>query len=139
MITPMIAYGLLTRFTAIHFPEILFSIVGITTVVWILVTYMTAPVPEATLKEFYRRVHPGGIGWRPVARLLPDVQGDAGFAGLFLDWLAGIVLVYAMLFGIGKLIFGEVALGLVLIAVGLGAAWLISRDLTRRGFAQIIK
>jgi Na+/proline symporter len=139
MITPMIAYGVLTRFTAIRFPEILFSIVGITTVVWILVTYMTAPVPEATLKEFYRRVHPGGIGWRPVARLLPDVQGDAGFAGLFRDWLAGIVLVYAMLFGIGKLIFGEVALGLVLIAVGLGAAWLISHDLTRRGFAQIIQ
>ena len=139
MSTPMIAYGVLSRFTAIQFPETLFYIVGITTVVWILVTYMTAPVPEATLKEFYRRVHPGGIGWRPVARLLPDVQGDAGFAGLFLDWLAGIVLVYAMLFGIGKLIFGEVALGLVLIAVGLGAAWLISRDLTRRGFAQIIK
>ncbi len=139
MITPVIAYGVLTRFTAIHFPETLFYIVGITTIVWILVTYMTAPVPEATLKEFYRRVHPGGIGWRPVARLLPDVQGDEGFAGLFLDWLAGIVLVYAMLFGIGKLIFGEVALGLVFIAVGLGAAWLISRDLTRRGFAQIIK
>jgi solute:Na+ symporter, SSS family len=139
MITPMIVYGLISRFTTIHFPESLFSIVGITTVVWILVTYMTAPVPEATLKEFYQRVHPGGIGWRPVARLLPDVQGDAGFVGLFLDWLAGIVLVYAMLFGIGKLIFGEVALGLLFIVVGLGAAWLISRDLTRRGFAQIIR
>jgi Na+/proline symporter len=139
MITPMIAYGLLTRFTTIQFPESLFYIVGITTVVWILVTYLTAPVPEATLKEFYRRVHPGGIGWRPVARLLPDVKGDEGFVGLFLDWLAGVVLVYAMLFGIGKLIFGEMVLGLLLIAVGLGAAWLISRDLTRRGFAQITK
>jgi len=139
MVTPMIAYGLISRFTTIQFPESLFYIVGITTIVWILVTYLTPPVPEATLKDFYRRVHPGGIGWRPIARLLPDVKGDEGFAGLFLDWLAGVVLVYAMLFGIGKLIFGEVVLGLVLIAVGLGAAWLISRDLTRRGFSQIIK
>jgi len=139
MITPIVAYGVLSRFTTIQFPESLFSIVGITTIVWILVTYMTAPVPEATLMEFYRRVHPGGVGWRAVARLLPDVQGDAGFAGLFLDWLSGVVLVYAMLFGIGKLIFGEVALGLLFIAVGLGAAWLISRDLKRRGFAQIIR
>lgn len=139
MITPMIAYGLISRFTTIQFPESLFSIVGITTIVWILVTYLTPPVPEATLKEFYHRVHPGGIGWRPIARLVPDVKGDEGFVGLFLDWLAGVVLVYAMLFGIGKLIFGEVVLGLVLIAVGLGAAWLISRDLTRRGFSQIIQ
>jgi Na+/proline symporter len=139
MITPMIAYGLISRFTTIQFPESLFYIVGITTIVWILVTYLTPPVPEATLKEFYRRVHPGGIGWRPIARLVPDVKGDEGFVGLFLDWLAGVVLVYAMLFGIGKLIFGEVVLGLALIAVGLGAAWFISRDLTRRGFAQIIK
>jgi solute:Na+ symporter, SSS family len=138
MITPLIAYVLLSRLTTIRFPESLFYLVGITTLVWILVTYMTAPVPEATLKEFYRRVHPGGIGWRPVARLLPDVKGDEGFAGLFLDWLAGVVLVYAMLFGIGKLIFGEVLLGLLLIAAGIGAAWVISRDLTRRGFAQII-
>ncbi len=137
MITPLIAYGVLSRFTTIHFPESLFYIVGITTVAWLLVTYLTAPVPDSTLKDFYRRVHPGGIGWRPVARLLPDVHGDAGFVGLFLDWLAGVVLVYAMLFGIGKLIFGEVALGLLFIAVGLGAVWFISRDLTRRGFAQI--
>ena len=48
------------------------------------------------------------------------------------------MLVYATLFGVGKLIFGETALGLALIAVAATAGFLIYRDLTRRGWAAVI-
>ena len=42
--------------------------VGVTTVVWLSVTLLTPPESEATLERFYRRVRPGGPGWRPVSR-----------------------------------------------------------------------
>src|SRR4051812_22758692 len=44
--------------------------VGITTVVWLTVTLLTPPETEATLERFYRRVRPGGLGWRVVAQRL---------------------------------------------------------------------
>ena len=41
----------------------------ITTVVWLVVTYLTKPEPEAVLVKFYRSVRPQITGWQPVARL----------------------------------------------------------------------
>ena len=43
---------------------------AVTTVVWLVVTYKTAPTATATLDTFYRRVRPGGPGWRAVAERL---------------------------------------------------------------------
>ena len=139
MLTPLVVYACLSAFTTIQFPETLFYIVAITTVVWIAVTFLTKPTNEETLKSFYRRVHPGGIGWKPIADLLPEVEGDSGYAGLFLNWLAGIVLVYAMLFGIGKVILGEGLIGVVFIALGLLAAGVIYWDLSKRGFEKLVR
>ena len=39
--------------------------VGITTVVWLGVTFLTAPEDAQTLVAFYRRTRPGAAGWRP--------------------------------------------------------------------------
>ena len=100
--------------------------VGLTTVVWISVTYLTPAESPATLESFYRRVRPGGPGWRRVAE-------QAGFGreslavGRFawINWIAGIVAAYATLFGIGKLIFGPVSTGLIMLAVAAVAfAWI---------------
>ncbi len=132
MLTPIVVLGILTVSTSIQFPDTLFVIVGITTVVWLLATFATAPVPEKTLHAFYRRVHPGGIGWRKVAARLPDVKGDSGYARLFLNWLAGIVLVYGMLFGIGKLILGVTGEGFTFIGIGLAAGAFIWTSLSQK-------
>jgi len=40
--------------------------VGITTVSWMLVTFLTKPAEDKTLRNFYRLVRPGGIGWNKV-------------------------------------------------------------------------
>jgi Na+/proline symporter len=80
----------------------------VTTAVWVAVTFATEPTPDATLHAFYRRVRPGGPGWRAVAEQLgfgpePIAAGSLSW----LNWIAGVVSVYATLFGIGKLIFGS--------------------------------
>jgi Na+/proline symporter len=44
--------------------------VAVTTVVWLSVTLLTPPESDATLERFYRRVRPGGAGWRRVSERL---------------------------------------------------------------------
>src|SRR5437762_8389458 len=44
--------------------------VACSTVVWLVVTMMTAPEPDRILQSFYRRVRPGGPGWARVSQRL---------------------------------------------------------------------
>lgn len=106
MITPFIAYPIV-KYYEISFPFSLFYLVGVTTVVWLAVTFITKPTDEEKLKSFYRLIHPGGILWKKISLQLPDVINDKGFAGMFLNWIFGVALVYSMLFGIGSLIFAD--------------------------------
>ena len=100
--------------------------VAVSTVVWLSVTYMTAPEPEEKLEAFYQRVRPGGPGWRRIsARLGYGRETIPGGALAWTNWLAGIVAVYASLFGIGKVVFGELGNGLVLLVIAaLAFAWI---------------
>ncbi|MDZ7260844.1 MAG: Na+:solute symporter [candidate division KSB1 bacterium] len=140
-IAPFFAYAYIKFIhpRPIVFPESLFYIVGFTTMVWLIVTFLTRPVDWEHLKNFYRRIHPGGIGWRKIGQLVPDVKGDSGFAYLFIDWLCGIILVYTMLFGLGKIVLGEYLSGIVLIVIGLISGGVIYFDLSRRGWEKAIK
>jgi SSS family solute:Na+ symporter len=105
---------------------ILVLTVFVTTVVWIVATYVTAPEPESVLEAFYRRVRPGGPGWRRIStRLGFGTEPIPGGKLAWVNWLAGVVAVYASLFGIGKVIFGEWGAGIVLLVIaGLSFAWI---------------
>ncbi|MEO6527424.1 MAG: sodium:solute symporter family protein [Gemmatimonadaceae bacterium] len=100
--------------------------VAVSTVVWLTVTFMTSPEPETKLQAFYERVRPGGPGWRRVSDSL-GYGGEPipGGALAWTNWLAGVVAVYASLFGIGKIIFGELTTGIVLVVIAVAAfAWI---------------
>jgi len=103
---------------------------AVTTIVWIVVTYVTAPTDAQTLDAFYRRVRPGGAGWRPVAERL-GFHGDriAGGALSWVNWVAGVVSVYASLFGLGRLIFGPRLSSIPYFVVAVVAFAIISRNL----------
>jgi len=103
--------------------------VAISTVVWLTVTFMTAPEPDSTLEAFYKRVHPGGPGWRRIAAQagFPG-EGIPGGALAWTNWIAGIVAVYATLFGIGKMIFGQTMQAFIMLAVALVAFLWIARS-----------
>src|SRR3954471_14736744 len=79
--------------------------VAVSTVVWVVVTFATAPEPDTVLQSFYRRVRPGGPGWARIsAQAGYGREGIPGGALAWTNWIAGIVAVYSSLFGIGKLI-----------------------------------
>jgi SSS family solute:Na+ symporter len=105
---------------------IMIGTVAVTTVTWVLATFLTKPEPDAVLDSFYRRVRPGGPGWRRVSeRLGYGRESIPGGALAWTNWIAGIVAVYSTLFGLGKLVFGQLGMGLGLLAVAaIAFAWI---------------
>ena len=102
----------------------------VTTVVWLAVTFATGPESTATLDRFYRRVRPGGPGWRPVATRL-GFGGDTipGGALSWVNWLAGLVAVYSAVVALGAFLTGSALRGGLYSAVAVAAFALIQRNL----------
>lgn len=93
----------------ISFPDSFLITVLFTTVVWLLVTFLTRPTKMDHLKAFFSRVRPDGA-WGPVRNQMED--GDrfhipGNLRNLGICWLSSIVFTYSLLFFIGKVIFGE--------------------------------
>jgi Na+/proline symporter len=104
--------------------------VGVTTVVWLAVTFLTPPESAATLERFYRRVRPGGGGWRPVSeRLGYGTEPIPGGALSWVNWVAGVVAVYAAVFALGAVLAGWPGRGVFYAAVAIVAFSLIYRNL----------
>jgi len=114
---------------------ILIATVAVSSVVWLGVTFATPPEDEGVLHEFYRRVRPGGLGWRRVARALghgPEPM-DGGPLN-WTNWLAGVTCVYATLFGVGRILFEQPGAGLGLLCLAAACFAWIARNM-RQGQA----
>ena len=104
--------------------------VAVTTIVWLSVTFMTAPEPDEVLDRFYRKVRPGGPGWRPVMQRLGF--GDdriPGGALSWVNWVAGVVAVYTALFGVGAFLTGSPRQAVIYGVLAIGSFALIMRNL----------
>jgi Na+/proline symporter len=132
------AWGLRSEDPA-EFAWIVLVTVAASTVVWLAATWLTPPEPDETLLAFYRRVRPSAALWGPVAARATDVVPPRDGLDNLASWVAGCVLVYATLFGVGKVIFGETALGLGMLAVAAAAGWLVYRGLERRGWRSVVE
>ena len=121
------------------FAYIMLITVGITTVVWLAVTFLTPPEPEHHLLAFYRRVRPSASLWKPIARLAPEITAERDLKNNLFDWLAGCALIYGALFGAGKVILKDYATGAALLLVAVAAGLYIYRDLNRRGWKTVVE
>ncbi len=123
----------------LDFARIVLVTVAVTTVVWLVVTFATRPETDATLVAFYRRTRPSRVGWGPVAARAPDVRPSADGLANLLDWIAGCVLVYGALFGVGKLLLHDPLPGILMLGLSAIAGAVIYRDLTRRGWRTVVE
>src|SRR5713226_6582938 len=114
------------------FAWIMIITVGVTTLFWLAVTFLTEPEPKEILLSFYRLVRPAPALWKPVARQAPEIPPTRDMAYNLLDWIAGCVMIYGSLFGVGKMLLKDYTTGLVFLAVALAAGAVIYRDLSRR-------
>ena len=109
--------------------------VSITTVGWLLVTFLTPATDQATLRAFYRQIRPGGRGWATVVeRAAADSEpletadtAASSFPTALSCMLLGSAAVYMTLFSIGHLLYGRTGNALVLALLALGATVTITR------------
>ncbi len=136
MITPFIIYPIATYGFGLQSPLTLYPIVLGTTIVWVTVTYLTKPVDKNKLHTFYKKVHPGGKGWKKISNELPEVKSDSGFGRSFVNWISGVVLIYASLFGIGRIIFADFTAGFIYLLIGAIATFIIYKNLKQQDVMQ---
>jgi len=108
----------------------------VTTAVWVTVTFLTPAEPSEVLLRFYRKVRPHAAGWRRIAELAPDLPQTCDLGKNLLAWLLGCAMVYAALFGIGRILLGGAGSGMALLAMSAACAALLYRDISRRVTAE---
>ncbi|MCO6500731.1 MAG: Na+:solute symporter [Vicingus serpentipes] len=77
-----------------------------TTIIWIIVTFLTPAENNKTLQEFYLKVEPEGA-WNVVRNQLELPQKKSQIPNLIICWISAISLTYSVLFLIGKIIFQD--------------------------------
>lgn len=139
IIFPVLKYGFNLDIIATDFELCLIIIVIWSSFVWITVTLLTPAADQATLNQFYRRVHPGGPGWKKIALLNSDVKPDTGYRTLFVNWILGCIMVLFCLFGFGKIIFSDLTLGIIYLSISAIAAAGIYYNMNKMGWEKIAK
>lgn len=109
--------------------------VGITTISWLIVTYLTPPADQETLRSFYKRIRPGGPGWKKIVNdaenegitldKSKDLKWDVPTGILAMIW--GVLFVYSTLFAIGEILYANYETAIFLIIIGLTSLWLLTR------------
>ena len=108
--------------------------VAVTTAGWVFATYVCPRTDPAVLRRFYRRIRPGGPGWKPVRESAGQegpTDPDDRIPRSLVNVLLGCVAVYALLFGIGSALYGEIVRAGVLVAVSLAAGTTVSISVFR--------
>ena len=97
----------------------------ITTIVWIGATFITPPDDETTLRNFVKKVNPGGLGWNKFRE--PGTAEPWFVLNGIVSMLLGCIAVYGFLLGTGQLIYGETASGGMLLIMGGLAAFRLKK------------
>ncbi|HEX2960928.1 MAG: sodium:solute symporter family protein, partial [Bacteroidota bacterium] len=127
----------LTESNPKDFAYLLLITTGITTAVWLTVTFLTKPEPNEVLLSFYRRVRPNATMWAPIAKQATDIVPQKD--GLFnlMNWVSGVIMIYCTLFGVGRIVLGDTLLGIVLLAIGIFFGGLIYYNMNRKGWETL--
>ena len=89
-------------------------VVSVTTIIWIAVTYMTRPETDDVLRGFYKKIQPGGPGWKKVIKKaikdkvkLDKKDSSWNVPSGILAMLLGCGLIYSIMFATGYWIYGQ--------------------------------
>ena len=87
------------------------SVVLITSIVWLIVTYTTKAESQTTLARFYSKTDPGGPGWKKIVdQMSPDERENISHTWSvpqgIIAMLLGCGVIYGALFGTGYILYG---------------------------------
>ena len=88
-----------------------------TTFIWVGATYCTPPDDEKTLRNFVKKVNPGGPGWKKYADNNTSSEPWPVPNGI-LCMVLGCIATYSFLLGVGQLIYGQIESGILICGLG---------------------
>jgi SSS family solute:Na+ symporter len=106
------------------------SLIGtviITTLVWVIVAFVTKPTDDATLQSFYKLARPAGPGWARTREQCGNLPPHDSLTPAFGAWALGCVLVYSALFGTGHFLLGNTVSGWIAAAIFIVSVVLLRR------------
>ena len=121
----------LYSFTAMAFPVKVLIIAGGSAVVWISVIYLTPAVNIEILREFYRRVRPGG-NWKPVRKetgLNPEPVKSA-----LVNWMLGTAGLIGYVIAVGKFLVLETSSAVIAAIISFFCSMILYRRLRKNSF-----
>ncbi|WP_291967824.1 sodium:solute symporter family protein [Maribacter sp.] len=137
-LTPVGAYLFATETGVLpDWSEYIFIVV-VTTVIWLVATFMTQPESNDTLRSFYKKIQPGGPGWSKVVadaktdavEIVKDKEKWSVPAGVT-AMLLGVILIYSIMFATGYWIYGRTTQAIVLTVVSAIAGALLVKAWNR--------
>ncbi|MGB0633440.1 MAG: sodium:solute symporter family protein [Flavobacteriaceae bacterium] len=104
------------------------SVVIFTTLIWLMITYLTEPDKTDSLIKFCQKTNPGGPGWEKIRKeaKLQNISFDSGNDDKtwsvplgILCMLCGCLAIYSLLFSTGYFIYGELNNGISFLIIGI--------------------
>ena len=103
--------------------------IAVTTVGWLLVTFLTPPEKREVLEAFCAKIRAGGPGWRKIEANMTISKENRGWdvpTGI-LCMMIGCVAIWSALFGVGYILYAKQALGWGLIVLAAVATSLLMK------------
>jgi len=127
-------FGLQTSMSYWNVIKLLGTVI-LTSVTWILVTLVTSPVDQPTLRNFYSRIRPGGPGWKHVVdqaeregvHLVKEDQLKWDVPTGILCMILGTLMIYSLLFTIGYVLYGNYTASISLGLIAVSSGFMLSR------------
>jgi Na+/proline symporter len=127
-------FGMVTSMSYWNVIKLLGTVL-LTSATWIIVTLVTEPVNEDVLRSFYKRIRPGGPGWKQVVdrasteniKLVKEDNLKWDVPTGILCMILGTMSIYSLLFTIGNLLYGNYSSAIFLGFVATISGFLLSR------------
>jgi Na+/proline symporter len=107
-------------------------VVLVTTICWLIATFITPKEDKKVLYNFYQKIQPGGPGWKNVVDQAKSENIDIittkekwSVPTGILAVIAGTIMVYGCLFTTGKIIYGEYGYAAIFFAITLVAGFVL--------------
>ena len=98
--------------------------VSVTTLSWILITYLTPSEDKKVLRDFYKKIQPGGIGWKKVVddakKEGVNIEGNKEAWDVptgIICMVLGCLFVYSILFSIGSFLYSKYTVAITLLVI----------------------
>ena len=108
--------------------------VAITTIIWVSVTLLTPTEDQKTLQEFYRKIQPGGIGWKKVVDQATkdgvNIEGQKGVWDVptgILCMVIGSITIYSFLFSIGYFLYKDFKIAFILLSISIISLYFLNK------------